>query len=292
MTKQQISILIPIYNNVCVALVSAIRQQAVALGVSYEIIVADDGSTMQETVEANKAINALEHCRYVCRSLNEGRAAIRNFLAREAQYPWLLFLDSHMAIDSPRFLQNYLDADGLVIYGGYTVGQGDPGNLRYRYEQSCEAQHRAAERRKRPYQHFHTCNFMVSRDIMLAHPFDERFRRYGYEDVFFGKCLKHAGITITHTENPVGFNTFEPNDHFLQKTEEALVSLRDFKDDLRGYSNMLTFAEGIHVGLVSWLIRLWHRLFAVFERRNLCGKHPSLTIFKLYKIGYFMTINK
>ena len=126
------------------------------------------------------------------------------------------------------------------------------------------------------------CNFEA--------PFDERFRRYGYEDVLFGKRLKQGGISITHIENPLGFNTFEPNQQFLRKTEEALTTLHDFRDDLRGYSQMLTLAEGIHVGLVRWLIRLWHRLIGPMERRNLCGRHPNLTVFKLYKIGYYLSI--
>ena len=88
----------------------------------------------------------------------------------------------------------------------------------------------------------------------------------------------------------MGFLTFEPNDQFLRKTEEALDTLNDFRDDLRGYSQMLTLTEGIHIGFVKSLIRLWHRLFGTIERRNLCGRHPNLTVFKLYKIGYYLTI--
>ena len=288
--KHELSILIPVFNTVCVQLVSDIRQQALDADITFEVIVADDGSTDPKTIEANQAINAMERCRYVCMGQNRGRAAIRNYLAREARYPWLLFIDSHMSVVSPQYLQDYLDAEGEVVYGGYIVGQGDASSLRYRYEKDCEPQHRATERRKRPYQHFHTCNFAVSRDVMLAYPFDERFRRYGYEDVLFGKRLKQGGISITHIENPLGFNTFEPNQQFLRKTEEALTTLHDFRDDLRGYSQMLTLTEGIHVGFVKSLIRLWHRLAGPMERRNLCGRHPNLTVFKLYKIGYYLSI--
>ena len=126
--------------------------------------------------------------------------------------------------------------------------------------------------------------------VKIAEDIDERFRRYGYEDVLFGKRLKQGGISITHIENPLGFNTFEPNQQFLRKTEEALTTLHDFRDDLRGYSQMLTLTEGIHVGFVKSLIRLWHRLAGPMERRNLCGRHPNLTVFKLYKIGYYLSI--
>ena len=288
--KHELSILIPVFNTVCVPLVNDIWQQAVSAGITFEIIVGDDGSTEQQTVKANQSIAAMEHCQYICRQPNAGRAAIRNFLARKARYPWLLFIDSHMTVSCQQFLQNYLTTDGDVIYGGYVVGDGETSSLRYCYEKTCEAQHRASERQKRPYQHFHTCNFVVNSNIMLSHPFDERFRRYGYEDVLFGKQLKQDGISITHIENPVGFLTFEPNAQFLRKTEESLETLYDFRDDLRGYSQLLTLTEGIHIGLVKSLIRLWHRLFGSVERSNLCGRHPNLTVFKLYKIGYYLTI--
>jgi hypothetical protein len=54
---------------------------------------------------------------------------------------------------------------------------------------------------------------------------------------------------------------------------------------------LLTLVDGIHLGIVKSVIRLWHRLFGAIERRNLCGQRPSLTVFKLYKIGYYITLN-
>jgi glycosyltransferase involved in cell wall biosynthesis len=67
---KEISILIPTYNHVCVALVSVLRQQALAAGVIHEVIVADDGSTQRDTVEANRAINEFPCCRYMERPQN------------------------------------------------------------------------------------------------------------------------------------------------------------------------------------------------------------------------------
>ena len=159
-----------------------------------------------------------------------------------------------------------------------------------KYERQCAPMHSATERRKRPYQHFHTSNFLIRRDLMLQHPFDERFRGYGYEDVFFGKQLRQAGITIDHPDNPLGFLDFEENARFIDKTEESLRTLYTFRDELRGYSQMLTVIEGLHPRMLLPLVRLWHRLFGSLERRNLCGECPSLTIFKLYKLGYYLTL--
>ena len=291
---RKLSILIPTYNGDCRQQVAALSRQAEAIeGLRYEIIVADDGSTDRCLASLCGEVAALPHCRFIDRRENTGRAAIRNFLAREARYAWLLFMDCDMSIVNEQFIRTYLDSDDIkdVAYGGYTVGNGVRSCLRYIYEKQCEPRHRAEERRKRPYLHFHTCNFLVSREVMLGHPFDERFRHYGYEDVLWGKQLRQHGINIRHLDNPAGFCTFEDNTHFVSKTEEGLRTLHQFRDELRGYSQMLTFVDGIHLGMVRGAIRLWHRLLGPIERRNLCGNHPSLHVFKIYKLGYFLSLS-
>ncbi len=290
--KQELSVLIPTYNGDCRAMVTELHHQAEDIdGLRYEIIVADDGSTDRRFVDLCREVEQLSSCRFIDRGVNSGRAAIRNFLAHEARFQWLLFLDCDMAIPSCHFLSDYLNSDVTdIAYGGYVVGPGDNSKLRYRYEKACEPQHRADERRRHPFLHFHTCNFLVRRDLMLAHPFDERFRHYGYEDVLFGKQLQAAGVSIIHIDNPAGFLVFEDNAHFVSKTEEGLRTLYEFRKDLHGYSQMLTFVDGIHIGAVKSVFRLWHRLFGKWERRNLCGSKPSLKAFKLYKLGYFLTL--
>ena len=290
--KHELSILIPTYNGDCFDQVNALSRQAEAVGgLNYEIIVADDGSTDPAAVERCRRVEELPYCRFITCNINRGRAAMRNFLAREARFNWLLFMDCDMAIPDGRFLMNYLECEAeSVVYGGYVVGEGEASCLRYIYEKTNEPLQRAECRRQRPYQHFHTCNFMVSRQVMLAHPFDERFRHYGYEDVLFGKQLRLAQIPIEHIDNPAGFFTFEDNAHFVAKTEEGLRTLHEFRSDLRGYSQLLTFVDGIHIAPVRWVIRLWHWLFGRIERRCLCGPHPTLRLLKIYKLGYYLSL--
>ena len=294
MAIKALSILIPTYNDLCVKLVGDLRQQAETVGVMYEILVGDDGSTDATVVAKNKEIAQWQHCQYLLQPQNIGRAAIRNFLAREAHYDWLLFIDSDMTIVRPDFINNYVSLDDAdVIDGGVSIG-GDAGilkgNLRYLYEKTSEHEHTLEMRQKNPYQDFHTANFMIRRDLMRSHAFDERFRYYGYEDVFFGKTLKADGIMITHIDNPLGFNTFEDNPSFVAKTEEGLRTLHHFQNELRGYSRLLTFVGGIHIPVILFFIRCWHRLFGKWERRNLCGGQPYLRLFSLYKLGYYLTI--
>ena len=294
MEKAEISILIPTYNNICVALVSDLQKQAEALGIDYEIIVADDGSTDKETTAGNMAIQALPHCQYIIRQQNTGRACIRNFLAHEAQYAYVLFIDSDMTVKSADFLKNYMTCSGNdVIDGGISIAEessNTKGNLRYEYEKAHRQLHEAAFRQKSPYHHLHTANLMMRRDIVAAHPFDERFRHYGYEDVLFGKALKQNGIPILHIDNPLGFDVFETNADFVAKTEEGLRTLHEFRNELRGYSNLLTLVNNLDHVIPTGLVRLWHRLMGAAERRHLCGSHPSLRIFNLYRLGYYLSI--
>lgn len=294
MSIKALSILIPTYNDLCVTLVDALRQQAETFGLTYEILVGDDGSTDNSVVAENRTIEQWQYCQYLIQPQNIGRAAIRNLLAREAHYDWLLFIDSDMTVVRKDFINKYISqGDADVIDGGVSIGGNADtlkDNLRYRYEKTSEHEHTVEMRQKNPYQDFHTANFLIRRNLMHAHPFDERFRYYGYEDVLFGKTLKADGIKIMHIDNPLGFNTFEDNPSFVAKTEEGLRTLHHFQGELRGYSRLLTFVGGIHIPLILSLIRCWHRLFGKWERWNLCGRHPSLRLFSLYKIGYYLTI--
>ncbi len=285
---KDLSILIPTYNDECLGLVSALQQQAVALGINYEIIVADDGSTNQEVIQTNQQINTLAGCRMIARGENIGRAAIRNFLVQQAQYEWLLFIDSDMIMHRNDYLQRYQSAEGEVVCGGVVIKGAIKGNLRSMYEARHEQEHTAVRRQQHPYQDFHTANFLIRRQTMTTHLFDERFRYYGYEDVLLGKRLEQDGIPIHHIDNPLSFEVYETNEAFVSKTEEGLRTLHQFRNELRGYSRLLDFAE--RHPLTARMVRLWHLLAAKWERRHLCGNAPTLTVFNLYRLGYFLQL--
>ena len=297
MSNKAISILIPIYNSVCVKQVKELSAQAQQLNVDYEIIVADDDSPLKDVVRDNEAINDMPNCQYIVKPTNTGSAATRNFLAEKSRYPWLLFIDCDVEISNPSFLRTYLlyiDNDYDVINGGIAVADIPQmgSNLRYIYEKAAEADHTAAKRQKQRYQEFRSTNFMIRRDVFLQNPFDERFTKSGYEDVLFGKHLKHSNAAILHIDNPVTMTEFETNPDYVLKTERNLRTLYQFRSDLRGYSRLLTLVSGIHISAILWLMRLWHRMFGAIERRNLCGSRPYLLVFKIYRLGYYLKLTR
>ena len=293
--KKELSILIPNYNNVCVELVTVLQQQAEALGIDYEILVADDASPQKDTIPLNQPINELPHCRYIIKETNTGSAATRNYLGEQSQYHWLLFLDCDINIPDDHFLERYMSAphEG-VVNGGICIIDDDTlsHNLRYLYEKDAEPAHTAERRQANKYHEFRSTNFMIEREVFEACPFDERFKRSGYEDVLFGKMLKQQQIPVTHIDNPVMMTKFESNPDYVTKIERSMRTLHTFRNELRGYSRILTFDSGIHISAVRGLIRLWHRIFGNMERRNLCGSKPILKLFTLYRLGYYLTLPK
>lgn len=311
MTHIDLSILLPSYNNVCVSLVQALQRQADALRgkldkpFRYEIIVADDGSTDAACIDANRVIGDMLHCRYLRMEQNVGRAQIRNVLISESRGDYVLLIDSDLFLCDDNYLYKYATSTADVVYGGTRIGgeglamvdneantENLKGNLRYIYEKKAEPSHRAAFRQLRPNQEISVCNLYARRDIMEAHPFDSRFKAYGYEDVLFGKRLAESGIEVTHIDNPVLINEFEPNSVFVKKTEEAILTLCRFEQDLEGYSNLKTKVTTLGRYIPLSLFRLWHRIMKNKEKRNLTGSKPSLLLFKLYKLGFFLENRK
>lgn len=311
MTHIDLSILLPSYNNVCVSLVQVLQRQADALRgkldkpFRYEIIVADDCSTDAACIDANRVIGDMLHCRYLRMEQNVGRAQIRNVLISESRGDYVLLIDSDLFLCDDNYLYKYATSTADVVYGGTRIGgegfamvdneantEHLKGNLRYIYEKKAEPSHRAVFRQLRPNQEISVCNLYARRDIMEAHPFDSRFKAYGYEDVLFGKRLAESGIEVTHIDNPVLINEFEPNSVFVKKTEEAILTLCRFEQDLEGYSNLKTKVTTLGRYIPLFLFRLWHRIMKNKEMRNLTGSKPSLLLFKLYKLGFFLENRK
>lgn len=287
-----LSILLPVYNCNCAALVTELQRQCVESSTDFEIIVADDGSSVASYIEHNLRIERLEGVRYITRRQNVGRSAIRNFLVSQAQGEWLLFIDGDLTLDNPHFIRRYLQArNNDVVVGGIRIG-GDPdvwrNNLRYRYEKAYEQKNTVKNRQQYATKHFRTTNFLVHKDIMTSHPFDENFTRYGYEDVLFGKELAMEHVLIMHIDNPITLDSFEDNSTFLDKTEESLRTLYNFRDQLKDYSRLLDTAARLRALHLQGVLSMVYSLVGQLIKKHLQGNNPSVFWFNVYKLLYYL----
>lgn len=285
-----ISILIPTFNDDCVALAHAVAAQCRDIrGLEWELIVGDDGSTNQQKIDTNRQIDTWPHCRYWLAGVNRGRSAIRNALVREAHGQWLLMIDADLKVMEKDYIRQYVSfmsdhPQPCVCCGGYRVGEGSASNLRYLYEKASEYCQYAEFRQKAPYHSFKLSNTLVFRDILLCHRLDERIRHYGYEDVMLGKNLEKEGLPIVHIDNPVLFDRFESNASYIKKIEDSVQVLVTFREDLKGYSTLLSLA-GSNIGGV--LLRLVFPVLSFVHHRlraNLLSSHPSFLVLRFYKL--------
>ena len=285
---QELSVLIPVYNSCCTRQVEQLWKLCDEAGIQFEIIIADDGSA---DPSVNNPVNALPHCRLIVKKENSGSAATRNFLAQEARYEWLLFIDADVDIKRDDFIFRYLACaeENEVVNGGIAVGGHHPHNLRWCYEKQAEPQHDTSHRQAMSHREFRSTNFLIRREVILCHPFDERFKASGYEDVFFGRTLSLAKVEICHIDNPVTMSSYEPNDRFMAKTERNLQTLHCFNKELKDYS-----------GIIKWSRRLvphalWRSVFRLLLptlRRQLCGNNPHLFLYHVYRVGYYMILKE
>jgi len=292
---RNISILIPSYNDICLPLVEQLKAQAACIdGLQYEILVGDDGSTSEEVLAKNREIAKIENCRFIERGINSGRAAIRNFLAKEAKYEWLVFLDCEVE-PTESLIHDYAESTSLadVVCGGVKIGGNAnelKNNLRYLYEKSMEPSYTANERNKRGYYSFRTTNFMIRKAAIDAIPFNEEMKTYGYEDVVFGKSLKTNNFKIEHIDNAVSMYKYETNKRFVEKTEEALRTLSTFAEEIGDYSPILNINKSLREYHLLGAARFCFRQINKKLRINLCGENPKLLCYKLYKLGYFVNL--
>lgn len=300
MIIQELSILIPVYNDDATLLVKSLSKQAQAIsGLCYEIIVFDDGSTDVTSVEINITLTLLPHCRYVNVEHHDCRAAMRNDMFKQAKYDWHLMIDARLTLMNDDFLMRYLccgvqvgevACGGVCVDGGLLTAQLYSENLRFRYEKHEESKHSYIVRKSEPYKAFRTTNFFYYKSVLEQVPYNEQVKGYGYEDVLLGKALREKKIKVNHIDNPVAYTKFEQNKVYLRKIEEALSTLHAFEGELNNYSPLLHARNILRKLHLLGPFRKFHAFCKGWELMNLCSNKPSLFIFKLYKLGYYVSL--
>lgn len=289
-----LSILIPTYNYDCAELVAELHRQAVAEGIEFEIVVANDCSSAP--LPRLEALVGLEHFRLISPKKNLGRARIRNFLANNARYETLLFIDSDSLPANDDYVAKYiaLASKHKIVLGGrvYRKPEDARHTLLPKYgqkEKNKDGVHQSETT-------FTSPNFLIDKTIFNTVCFNENLRGYGHEDTLFGVELHRHGIPFYKTNNPVIHLLIEDNVTFLKKTREAVEHLYQIHTsgeypELDNQSPLLhTFRKIKHYRMTGRLSTIYHSYHTTIERR-LDTTHPSIHLFSIYKLLYICALH-
>lgn len=272
-----------------------LHQQCLQTGVTFEIRVYDDGSR-PDIRQLNRLLDSLDRVYYLELQQNIGRSAIRNLLAREAQYAFLLFIDNDNLIPRPDYVQKYLalPEQVAVVLGGTNYADAKPSSaqvLRWRYGRERE-QRSLPERRRHSYRYFALNNTLCLRELFLRFGLDERIRGYGFEDVAFGVALEKAGVPVQHIFNPVVHVGLDRAEVFLEKTRQAMRNLHELSrcEEADFGSRLLQTSRLLHKTGTAKPFLFVTRLLEKRILRNLHSPDPSLFYFDLYRLRLLVAL--
>lgn len=293
-----LSILIPVYNYDIRILVHEIHKQVLSCNILFEIIVFDDHGDL--FIKENTEINTLSNCTFKRLSKNIGRSAIRNLLARSANYEQLLFLDADVIPKNDNFIKTYLDhlpTKTEIIYGGieYQKERPDPNQiLRWKYGKSREAIS-TAERKQKPYINLLTLNFLIKKQVFDKIRFNEDIPNLRCEDTLFALEAQKHHISIEHIENPIIHLGLENSKIFLKKSLESIDVRQSF------VKNQLMNQEDTKITKLATKIKRWkmipifvflHSITKNYFKKNILSANPSILLFDLYRLGYYFSKTK
>lgn len=271
-----LSILIPTYNYDCSLLVSELHIQCTDANIEFEIIVGNDGSTLQ--LDALKSLqDSLKNFRLLDFKENRGRSAIRNILINESKFNRLLFIDSDMLICKDDYIKTYLNEDAPMVSGGIEIIE--DGNLNYilhkKYEKN-RSTHIAT-----------TSNLYVDRKIFNEFRFVD-VKKYGYEDIIFSYQVSKK-YEVKFISNPLIHCGAIETEKFIKRlddTTEVLVELyknEQYRNDIIECSKLLRTYLKIRCFRAIFL--LGFKIFKTLILKQLRSKNPNLYLLDIYKLG-------
>lgn len=291
-----LSILIPTYNHNALPLAEALVKQLSQTNLIYELICSDDGSTSPLNIE-NQKINSLANSRFIAQKKNVGRNANRQFLAEQASYEWLLFVDADTLPKHANFIaqyQTYFSDKFEAIFGGFAYQKIQTKNrsLRYRFGKSRE-EVPAVIRNKTPYKVIISANFLIKRAVFITLNKKVTTNIYGL-DYLFGASLKKHNIQVFHIDNEVYHLGIDTNSEYLEKTKKAITALTFIKNASTEACHDISLLKAYTTLERLRLTRLFlfcARFLKPLLLKNLMSSTPNLFAFDLYRLSHFCELN-
>ena len=268
-------------------MVQKIHQQLVLENINFEIICFDDGSRSQLNIE-NEKINNLSFSSFKNLDSNIGRSAIRNLLAKKAQYKWLLFLDADVLPVYANFIKKYKSCfkKNKTVFCGGLLYQNKKENfklLRYKYGKKHE-EITVEKRKENTIKYFFTSNFLIQKEVFDTVHFEEKLKQYGREDLLFSIELANKGYKINHIKNEVYHLGIEDNEYFVSKTKKAMENLVYIERQQLIEENEIDLLNFVKKIKKLKLMKIAGMYYTFFEK--LAVKKSSVFYFNCMKICY------
>jgi glycosyltransferase involved in cell wall biosynthesis len=294
-----LSILIPVYNSDPGTLVNDLRRLGQKSGFPFEIIIGNDGSDKMDK-QFFDAYIALPEIRVVHNLTNTGRSSIRNLLAKEARYPFFLFVDSDARVVCSDYLMNFFSfcrKGKFAVCGGVSYLDNPPEQhqkrLRWLYGTKREMK-KANVRMKSPYQSFSVFNVFLSAEVFKTVQFNEQLYEYGHEDTLFGLELERNKIEVIHIDNPLCHEGLDDADLFLKKTREGvrnLIRLQEESPFMDFETNrLMSLYRLLKAFKIVLIIKLFIKQTFRLAENNLLGMNPRLFLYDVYKLLYMISL--
>jgi glycosyltransferase involved in cell wall biosynthesis len=291
-----LSILIPTYNYDVSKLVVELQKQATKAELIFEIIVVDDASVQAKLIANNEQINSIKNCKYILQSENRGRTRTRQHLATLSKFDNLLFLDADVLPKQHNFIQNFeVGNPGWELkFGGIAYKMETPKKeeiLRWKYGKSRESLS-LIQRQKNPYLSINSGAFLIKKNIFLDINSELDFKVYGLDNLF-KQLLQKDNVKVVHIDNPVYHLGLENATHFIEKSKEAVKTTVDLEEKGLIDSNLRPIQKAYIKFKKYGLIRTFKFLMKVFNdsiQQNLKSKSPSLILFDLYRLSYYIDL--
>lgn len=284
-----LSLLIPTYNYNISELLTSVHKQLELAHIPFEIIVFEDGST-----SPNPSYTHLKYTKVITSKNNVGRVKARKFLAEQATYNWLLFLDADVMPKNPTFITDYLAqlSKGYdAIFGGFYYKNTPPNEtlmLRWKYGKTKE-QVPSRIRNKTPYKIIISANCLIKKDLFLEiNKAMNHSKGYGFDNLF-AALLKENNCKVLHIDNEVHHLGIENSLRYLKKKEEAALTLLKLEKEglITAHDNdLLNLYTTLKTYYLTGVGRLFFKVFGPVLKKQLTGKNPNINLLQVYRISF------
>src|SRR5882724_2612884 len=202
----EVSVVIPTHNRLLVLEEVLLALEAQAAAPPFEIVVIDDGST-DGTGDWLRARRTSRVPVRIHSQANAGPAAARNTGVAMAAGRWVAFLGDD-TVPEPGWLaahraahRQHGDDPHLAVLGytGWHPRMHLTPFLRYINEHGLQFGYALIENPEDvPFNFFYTSNLSLSRDLLLAEPFDLRFPHAAWEDIEVAYRMKRRGLRLVY----------------------------------------------------------------------------------------------